>query len=268
MVGGNSRYSARPELVEAQRSAQAGKLQVKIARWLIEAKLRASMATLSDAVPKSQNREIAISRVRKWISEIRNPRKLLSLPRIRGIEGDAASAYFSGWHGLPLKWSGLSRRPIPPSWHEIGPRKMGWLKRGTNARHPINAMLNYGYGILISQVRKQAVAAGLDPSIGVTHGNDKNQIPLVYDLMEPLRPVVDRKILEFALSHTFTSADFTINRHGGCRLNPQMVGPVVRAVDIQADTVVADFRRLLKPSLKVTAPGCLTMKPSVRSSAG
>jgi CRISPR-associated protein Cas1 len=99
---------------------------------------------------------------------------------------------------------------------------MTWRKGAQNARHPINAMLNYGYGVLKSQIRSEIIAAGLDPSIGIIHGNDKNRNPLVSDLMEPLRPVVDRMILEFALSQTFTPGDFTINRLGGCRLNPQM----------------------------------------------
>ncbi len=40
--------------------------------------------------------------------------------------------------------------------------------------------------------------------------------------MEPLRPVIDRKVLEFALLHTFTPGDFTINSSGGGRLNPQL----------------------------------------------
>jgi len=108
-------------------------------------------------------------------------------------------------------------------------------------------MLNYGYGILISQVCKQVVACGLDPSIGVTHGNDKNPIPLVYDLMEPLRPVVDRKILEFGMGHTFTPGDFTINQQGGCRLNPQMATAVIKRVDLSHNTgqFVSQMARLL-----------------------
>ena len=58
-------------------------------------------------------------------------------------------------------------------------RTMGWRKSGQNARHPINAMLNYGYGILVSQLRTQIATAGLDPSIGIMHGNSENRIPLV-----------------------------------------------------------------------------------------
>jgi len=59
---------------------------------------------------------------------------------------------------------------------------------------------------------------------------------------EPLRPIVDRSVLEFALSHTFTPGDFTITSKGGCRLNPQMAKVVASQVAIlPADPVVKDF---------------------------
>jgi len=95
-------------------------------------------------------------------------------------------------------------------------------------------MLNYGYGILKGQLLIEAVAAGLDPSIGFVHGNYSNRIPLILDLMEPLRPVVDSDILRFALSHMFTPGDFTINRTGGCRLNPQLAKQIVKQTAISA----------------------------------
>ena len=97
----------------------------------------------------------------------------------------------------------------------------------------MNSMLNYGDGILKSQIRSEVVAAGLDPSIGFAHGNSKNRMPLVYDLMEPLRPIVDRNILEFAQSNTFTPGDFTINRFGGCRLNPQLAKQIVKGNELR-----------------------------------
>jgi len=122
------------------------------------------------------------------------------------------------------------------------PVRSTWRKGAQNARHPINAMLNYGYGALKSQIRSEIIAAGLDPSVGIIHGNDKNRNPLVSDLMEPLRPEVDRTILEFALSHTFTPGDFTINQQGGCRLNPQMAKVVANTVaSTKADRIVGRF---------------------------
>jgi CRISP-associated protein Cas1 len=38
-----------------------------------------------------------------------------------------------------------------------------------HASHPMNAMLNYAYVVLESQVRSVAVSQGLDPTIGYLH---------------------------------------------------------------------------------------------------
>jgi CRISPR-associated protein Cas1 len=40
--------------------------------------------------------------------------------------------------------------------------------------------------------------------------------------MEPHRPLVDRKVLEFVKGHVFEPADFVIRSDGVCRLNPEM----------------------------------------------
>jgi CRISPR-associated protein Cas1 len=105
---------------------------------------------------------------------------------------------------------------------------MTWKKRPTNARHPVNAMLNYGYATLVSELRGELVAQGIDPTIGMSHGTYRNNVPLVYDLMEPLRPVVDGAVLKFALERTFAPADFTINSIGACRINPQLAAAIAR----------------------------------------
>ena len=46
--------------------------------------------------------------------------------------------------------------------------------------------------------------------------------------MEPLRPQVDRLVLDFVRSHTFTSSDFILNTRGICRLHPQLARQVTR----------------------------------------
>jgi CRISP-associated protein Cas1 len=52
----------------------------------------------------------------------------------------------------------------------------------------------------------------------------------MFDLMEPERPAVDRKVLEFVSGHVFDPADFVIRTDGVCRLNPEMAKCVVRLV--------------------------------------
>jgi CRISP-associated protein Cas1 len=108
-------------------------------------------------------------------------------------------------------------------------------------------MLNYGYGILAHQLKGQVIAAGFDPTIGIIHGNSQNPIPLVYDLMEPLRPEIDRHILQFAFSNTFTPGDFTISKWGGCRFNPQLIKVVAgRISTTNANRIVTGFLRQLQ----------------------
>jgi CRISPR-associated protein Cas1 len=244
-VGGAAGYAAKPKLVAAQRAAQRGKRQIEIARWLIQEKIRASCETINEILPDSQHRKDLLGQLAGCLKRLEASSKGLSLSAILGTEGGAAAIYFGALKGLALKWSGLSKRPIPDGWSAIGIREMRWRESAQNARHPVNAMLNYGYGVLISQTRSQITAAGLDPSIGIMHGNSENRIPLVYDLMEPLRPVVDRYVLKFALSQTFTPGDFTINQWGGCRLNPQMVRAVVMKMpnELNATALIRELIR-------------------------
>lgn len=56
----------------------------------------------------------------------------------------------------------------------------------------VNALLNYGYAVLRAAVARALVAAGLQPALGIHHTNRSNAFALADDLMEPLRPAVDR----------------------------------------------------------------------------
>jgi CRISPR-associated protein Cas1 len=40
--------------------------------------------------------------------------------------------------------------------------------------------------------------------------------------MEPMRPVVDRAIIELVKATTFRGGDFAIHSDGVCRLNPEL----------------------------------------------
>ena len=57
----------------------------------------------------------------------------------------------------------------------------------------------------------------------------------IFDLMEPFRPLVDRKVLEFIKGHTFDPADFVIRSDGVCRLNPEMAMSVVGICGLGSD---------------------------------
>jgi CRISP-associated protein Cas1 len=120
--------------------------------------------------------------------------------------------------------------------------------RNRHATHPVNAMLNYAYAVLESQVRIATVAQGLDPTIGYLHTSRPGRVALVYDLMEPLRPQVDRLVLTFVLSHTFTPSDFVLRDDGVCRLHPRLAQQVAQLVasNIEVGDVVSQGMRTLR----------------------
>lgn len=61
---------------------------------------------------------------------------------------------------------------------------------------PVNAALNYGYGLILSAINREICAAGYLTQLGIFHDNTFNPYNLGCDLMEPLRPLVDRAVVE------------------------------------------------------------------------
>lgn len=145
-----------------------------------------------------------------------------TIEALRVAEGRAALAHFTCWQTNPLRWKGTGRKPIPPEWHHAGLRQSFISGTNRHATHPVNAMLNYAYGVLESHVRIAAVAAGLDPTIGYLHACRPGRVALVYDLMEPLRPQVDRRVFDFVQERTFDPRDFILTERGVCRAHPQL----------------------------------------------
>ena len=101
--------------------------------------------------------------------------------RILSAEGRAARIYWQALKAL-----------LPPHY--------GWPGReGRGAKDPINAALNYGYGILYGQVERALVLAGLDPYGGFIHADRPGKPSLVFDLIEEFRQVVvDRTVVAMA----------------------------------------------------------------------
>jgi CRISP-associated protein Cas1 len=48
------------------------------------------------------------------------------------------------------------------------------------------------------------------------------------DRMEPMRPVVDRVVLDLVETTTFSGGDFAMQPDGVCRLNPQLARRVAQ----------------------------------------
>lgn len=97
---------------------------------------------------------------------------------LMGIEGTASRIYWEGVQNIIAERTSF----------------MGRVRRG--ATDEVNSMLNYGYGILYSQVWGAVVTAGLEPFAGFLHVDRPGKPSLVLDLVEEFRqPVVDRTVI-------------------------------------------------------------------------
>jgi hypothetical protein len=91
-----------------------------------------------------------------------------SISELRTVEANCAAAYFRSWVGMPIKWRGTSRRPIPDNWRSFGQRSSPYHLAGNrNAAHPVNAILNYAYATLESEIRILAEYGNVVLSCGV-----------------------------------------------------------------------------------------------------
>ena len=169
-MGLGAGHAIDPGRVAAQLQARQNGKALPFAISLIREKVRNSIDALSAAVPSFAARDPAIKKLRLELAELeKHPPR--SIHALLGVEGRAAFAYFGAWQSLPLRWRGTGRHPIPDEWSRIGQRQSFARKKpkNNNASHPVNAILNYAYAVLESQVRIQIVAAGYDPTIGLLH---------------------------------------------------------------------------------------------------
>lgn len=66
-----------------------------------------------------------------------------------------------------------------------------------SAEHPVNQMLNYAYAVMGAFCHREMIAHGLNPLLGIHHKYRFKSDPLLYDLMEPLRPFCDLILYKF-----------------------------------------------------------------------
>ena len=227
---GNSGIGHDPALLAMQlAAAQTPEKSLVIGTWLIREKLIATRQTVLDCLPAGAARDNALSRLDIDIERLARP-WAGSKEALLGIEGKCAQVYFDAWRDIPLTWKGTGRKPIPESWRKIGTRR-AYQNRGNRfARHPVQAMLNYGYAVMESHIRIEVATVGLDMSIGFLHLSQHDRPALVLDLIEPARLSVDHVMLALIREETFAPADFTLGADGVVRLHPQLARRIVAEI--------------------------------------
>ena len=186
------------------------------------------------------------------LSKCENPDQMMK------VEARAAMSYWGAFEGIPLKWKLSAAKPIPEHWLSIGARASPkTCRNGRFAIRPFHACLNYLYGCLESRVKRYCIAYRLDMDFPVLHGTSRmNRSSLIYDLMEPIRPSVDRMLYQFMAKTTLRVSDFFETRQGVCKVMPELASkiiPLVRSLDSEINRVVKEFAGNFK-NRRIEAP--------------
>jgi CRISPR-associated endonuclease Cas1 len=227
-VASGESFAANRDRVAWQAETRSNRRKrMEFCNALIAKKIEGCAQTLETSLRQSFAWDRAMKRARNDLARLANDPPQ-TVDELRLLEAHSAVAYFRAWHATSLLWRASARHPIPDEWRRVGPRFTRVYATGSrNASHPVNAILNYAYAVLQSQVQIKAVADGYDPMLGIMHHDRDGAPAFVFDMMEPERPKVDRAVLGFLKSEALHPADFTLRQDGVVRLNPELARRVV-----------------------------------------
>lgn len=171
-----------------------------LAKKFIESKIKNQKATLYSLSKSRGKIEFLETQKEKLNNLLKSLNSIKIKPsnkiksEIFGIEGIASFEY----------WQGVK--------YVIG-SKFNFEKRsGRGAKDEVNAMLNYSYAILASEVLKAINTSGLDPYAGFLHSDRYGRRSLVYDLMEGFRQqIVDKSVIKLISKAQIKKDDFEYN---------------------------------------------------------
>lgn len=179
-------------------------LRTPLARWLVLVKVRAQQSLLRDALAARADLRYpltsALQTLNGIIGQLCEESMTLSLARLLGFEGAAAAGYFGGYTQLfadSLNFTGRKKRPPPD---------------------PVNVCLSLGYTLLHYDAVRACHTVGLDAMLGFYHEVSFGRESLACDLMEPLRPLMDRWVWQLFRERQLRPEHFS-DDNGRCQMN-------------------------------------------------
>ncbi len=164
----------------------------------------------------------AVSQMGDSLRRLRDPQ--VDLDTTRGIEGEAARAYFGVFDELVLV------------------EKEAFAFRERNRRPPLdrmNALLSFLYTLLAQDVASALEGVGLDPAVGFLHRDRPGRPGLALDLMEEFRPfLADRVALTLVNLQQIRPRGFKITETGAVRMDDETRKAVLVAYQKRKQEVI------------------------------
>lgn len=179
----DTRHGSIQRRVRQYKALSDPEICLKLARLLVACRGQSQRKFLmrgqrgSESVPEPLEQAIdQMQRVLKQVPQAESAASLL------GLEGNLAALYFgalphliSAGVAIELQFSGRNRRP---------------------PKDCFNALLSFGYALLLKDVINAILVVGLEPALGFYHQPRTQAPPLALDLMEIFRvPLVDLAVM-------------------------------------------------------------------------
>ncbi|MBB5156610.1 CRISPR-associated endonuclease Cas1 [Saccharopolyspora phatthalungensis] len=194
-----------------------------IAKYILARKLDGQAAIATEYLNNPDASDI----IRQHAAEVAASEDI-GTARVR--EGAAGAAYWQAWSGrVIVPFEPRELRTVPAHWTTFVARRSCIDTAKTNGHHaadPINALLNYSYWLAETECRLACLAVGLDPAMGFHHADKPNRDSLALDLLEILRPDIDRFVLDLLCTNGpmryLSPKLFVEESDGHCRLVPPL----------------------------------------------
>ncbi len=176
-------------------------------KWVIERAVRDYSLRLDTEKLKMQSNFLSNS--------LQNVSKAENMNQLRGIEGEAASVYFSVFDDMILQ------------------QKESFQFDKRNRRPPldkVNALLSFSYALLMSMCKSALETVGLDAYVGFMHTDRPGRASLALDLMEELRAVLaDRFVLTMINKRMINAGGFYEKENGAIVMTEETIKGVMSA---------------------------------------
>lgn len=198
-----------------------------IAKSFIIGKLFNSRWVLERAT-RDHGMRVDVERLKKVSGQLKNSLSAVqlcdSMETLRGIEGEAASLYFSVFDELILQ------------------QKTDFSFKGRNRRPPldaVNALLSFIYTLLTQMNISALETVGLDPYVGFMHRDRPGRASLALDVMEELRPILaDRFVISLINKRIVSPSGFFHKENGAVMMDDDTRKSVLSAWQMRKQEMI------------------------------
>ncbi|MDE3270239.1 MAG: type I-C CRISPR-associated endonuclease Cas1c [Pseudomonadota bacterium] len=186
---------------EQYRWADDEQRSLAVARLIVAAKITNTRTILQRELRNHGDNSavgIAVNSLNASCQRLASTKRVNTINTVRGIEGDAASVYFSVFNDLLRVNDFVFNSRIKRS-----------------PTDPVNAMLSFAYTLLTSECASALAGVGLDPYVGFLHQDRPGRVSLALDLLEEFRALFADRLVLTLINRKQVSVDDFITEAGG-----------------------------------------------------